>query len=363
MMLAYPELGTHLATGELRPAYVLTGEQDLLREQARKEIQAAAVGEVDTGFNLDRFDGESASIDQVLLACNMLPMMGARRAVIVQRALGYVEEGRGRSTGKGKGTAAETLIEYLKDPSPKTVLVLELEKSPDGRRKAWREIQKQVAVVRCDPLRDGEIEGWLAAEAKRRELRLGRAELRYLAVEFGTDLRRQLNELEKIALYATGRKIDVGELAEVLGRGKAQSIFRFTDAVADRDAAPALKQLGRLLREGEPPLRILALLDRTLGQLLVAREMGRGAGRGGELARTLGVPPRVADEIARRAATFEEHELIRAMAGLAACDRMLKTSGTPARLVLEGLVISLCDTRRRTVDGGQARTSLRGSTR
>ena len=336
MKLAYSQLDKHLASGKLAAAYVLSGDQDLFRELALEEIRKTALGGSSADFNLERFDGEKTTAEALVMAANTLPLLGLtesgdRRVLVVKRAKRLVE-----------GAPAETLVGYLKDPSPQTVLVMELESSPDSRRKAWKEIEKLVTVVQCDSLKEWQVEDWVAEQARSRELPLDSEAIRYLASEFGSDLRRQIGELEKISLYAGREKLDVQELAILLGRGKAQSIFKFTDAVASRQAAVALKQLGRLLDEGEPPLRILALLDRVLGQLLVAKELSHKRGRSGQLMKVLRVPPRAAENIARWSDRYEEQDLLDAIEGLFGCDRQLKTSGTPARLILEGLVLSVC---------------------
>jgi len=332
--LAYSQLDKHLATGKLAAAYILNGDQDLLRELALEKISKAALGDAVEDFNLERFAGEKSTPDSLVMAANTLPLLGltgGRRVLMVKRAKRLVE-----------GTQAEPLIGYLKNPSPQTVLVMELEASPDGRRKAWKEIAKNATIVQCDSLKDWQVGDWIAEQARNRGLVLGPEEVRYLAGEFGSDLRRQLSELEKISLYAGKEKLGVEELGALLGRGKAQSIFRFTDAFASRQPAVALKQLGRLLEEGEPALRILALLDRVLGQLLVAKELGSRPGRGRELTHVLRIPPQAAENIARWSDRFEEEGLIEAVRGLARCDRQLKSSGMPASLILEGFVLSVC---------------------
>ena len=308
--LAYSQLDKHLATGKLAAAYILNGDQDLLRELALEKISKVALGDSAEDFNLERFDGEKTTPDSLVMAANTLPLLdltgvtGWRRVLMVKRAKRLVE-----------GTQAELLIGYLKNPSPQTVLVMELEASPDGRRKAWKEIVKNATVVQCDSLKDWQVGDWIAEQTRNRGLALGQEEVRYLAGEFGSDLRRQLSELEKISLYAGKEKLGVEELGVLLGRGKAQSIFRFTDAFASRQPAVALKQLGRLLEEGEPALRILALLDRVLGQLLVAKELGSRPGRGRELTQVLRIPPQAAENIARWSDRFEEEDLIRSGAG------------------------------------------------
>ncbi len=347
MKLSYKSLREHLDGEVFAPAYLITGNQDLLCELASKEIQEAALSGEDAGFNLDKFDGETATIQEVIEACNMFPLMAARRLVRVRRASKLTRE-----------ADATVLLGYLESPSPQSTLLLELEKPPDGRRKTWKAVEKKAVVVECAPLKDREVESWLSDRAKRLRLKLGRDELRYMVAEFGSDLRRQLHELEKISLYSAGGKADMEDLAVLLGRGKAQSIFQFTEAVANRDRKTALKQLGRLLEEGESPLPILALIDRTVVQLLAAQEL-QGKRRPANAAGMLGVPPWKVERIIQQCSQFTEERLLVALDDIHKCDLALKTTGVPARLLLEGLVIALCQKdipRRQTTSTGATRS-------
>jgi DNA polymerase-3 subunit delta len=343
LKLPYSDLPEQLAKGPA-PLYILSGDQDLLREQAAAKIQLAVVGERPTAFNLERFDGETDTVDRVLMTANMVPLLGGRRFVLVKRAARLVE-------------SSEALLRYASDPSPHTVLVLDLEKKPDARRKGWKDLEKDAIVVACDAPPPWELEDWAAGEARARGLRLPRESARFLVTELGSDLRRITNELEKVVLYAGGEAIDVETVGAVLGRGKAQSVFKFLDAVSAGDAASALRQLGRLLEEGEPPLRILALIDRLVGQLRVAWEVQAARKKGGNLAAILGVPPRAAQAIAESASRLDRRFLRQAVAAVAETDRILKSSRLPDRVVLESLVISL--SRARPHRAAQARDAAR----
>ena len=341
MKLSYYKLPQHLDSGKLDPVYVVVGNQDLLRELAVNALTERAVDGEMTPFNYERFDGEDSDGAHVAMAANLLPMLGGCRVVVVKRARKLLEK-------------SEELQAYIGDPSPSTILVLELEKTPDKRRKAWKQVEKTTTVVSCDAPKAVELEEWVLEQAFQRELPLGRDAVRYLVAEFGTDLRRLLNELEKLSLYSLsrmsslssgGKKMDLKTIAAVLGRGKAQSIFKFVDAVGAGNSAQALRQLGRLLEEGEPPLKVLALVDRLFGQLRVTREVqaGSSGGRGGaNLARILGVPPYAVKGLSEAARRFDRAGLANALRRLSETDRILKSSALPPRLVLESLTISLC---------------------
>jgi DNA polymerase-3 subunit delta len=340
LRIPYSDLDSRLE-GNVEPSYLLAGDQDLLRELAAKKIQRAVVGESPSPFNFERFDGETVPDGSpIVIAASMMPLLGGKKLVLVKRASGLLEKDA-------------SLQAYLGSPNLGAVLVLDLEKKPDARRKGWKELEKSVAVVACDAPSPWELEDWVLEEGRARGLKLGRDEVRYLLTETGSDLRRLANELEKLSLYASGDRLDLESVAEVLGRGRAQSVFKFIDAVAGGDPGSALRQLGRLVEEGEAPLKILSLLDRLVGQLRLAKEAQSGGKREVNLAALLGAPPSAARAIGESARRLDEDFLRRAVKALADTDRLLKSSRLPQRAILEGLVLSLTRGGRR-LRGGRA---------
>ncbi len=336
MRFAYSGLASSLEK-RVEPVYLLVGDQDLLRELAAKKLQSAVVGEDPSPFAFERFDGESGDSSNMVMAANMMPLLGGRRFVLVKRASRLVE-------------SDAVLQAYLEDPNPNTVLVLDLEKKPDGRRKGWKDLEKIVIIVACDAPDPWELQDWVSEEGNARGLKLGREEVRYLVSEVGSDLRRLASELEKLSLYAapSGKaRMDLETMKEVLGRGRAQSVFKLTDAVASGDAPSAIRQLGRLLEEGEAPLRILALLDRLVGQLRIAKDALASGRKDSSLASLLGAPPPAARAIAERARRVDRDFLTRAVEALADADRLLKSTRLPHQVVMEGLVLELARGSRR----------------
>jgi DNA polymerase-3 subunit delta len=329
LKIGYAELEDRLEK-DVEPVYILLGDQDLLRDLAARKLQKAVVGENPSPFSFERFDGEIEGKDasRIVMAANTLPLLGGRRLVLVKRASALLE-------------GDPSLQVYLESPNPATVLVLDVEKKPDARRKGMKDLEKKVAIVACDAPKPWELEDWVDEEARARGLKLGRDEIRYLVTETGSDLRRLSNELEKLSLYASGDRLDLETVAEVLGRGRAQSVFNFIDAVAMGDGGSALRQLGRLLEEGEAPLRVLALLDRLVGQLRIAKDVQTSGKRDANLPGLLGAPPAAARAIADRARRLDREFLTKAVLALADTDRLLKSSRLPHDVVMEGLVLTL----------------------
>ena len=335
MKLRYTDLGKHLQAshGQVSSVFAVTGEEDLLRELAINRIVDHILAGGLTPFNYEKFDGEECDHEAIINSANTLSMIGGRRVIVVKRAEQLLAK-------------FPEVLGYVVDPSPDTVLLLEFSKSPDKRRKSWKELERKVTVVACETLDVAGVEKWVAEQAKGLDIQLGTNEVRYLISEFGTELRRLSKELEKMSLYATdatGERLDVDTISSVLGRSKAQSVFKFIDALAVGDSTKALRQLGLLLDEGEPPLRILSLIDRLVGQLRIANEFvcSRKTNKG-ELAQLLRIPRFAANNLSLSAKRFNRTKLDAAVVLVANTDLLIKSSSTSPRVALEKLAVSLC---------------------
>ncbi len=102
------ELQRELASGRLRPAYLLAGSEALLRDEASRAITEAVLADGPRDFNFDRFDGAQLYRGSAA-GCSSFAS-GARRAASrrAARAGGEgsrVEDARGGDCRRGGGAA------------------------------------------------------------------------------------------------------------------------------------------------------------------------------------------------------------------------------------------------------------------
>jgi DNA polymerase-3 subunit delta len=311
-----------------QPVYLIHGPELLLREDALAAISQAVLDPELADFNEDRFEAGQCSVPEVIAAAQMLPMMAERRLVVL------------RDVGKLKGDALKPLAEYLTDPSPSTVLVLEAEKV-DMRRAPFPKIKKVGAVVDCKAPYENRLPGWIAARVRQMGRRIEPEAAQFLAGYIGADLSNLAAELEKAAIYAGNGIIDIEAVSETVGAGRVHTVFELTDALGDRRPAAALKALGTLLDAGEAPLKIQAIIVRHYRMLWKA-----SGARGGDLARTLGVPPFLARKLAAQVRRYGDEELSDSFRRFAQVDLDLKGGASSPRRTLEDEILML--SRRRS---------------
>ncbi len=300
---------SQIAAGTLDPLYLVTGDDDVAMTAL-----AAALGEsVDEGvraFNVQRFFGSDTGTTMAMVcdAARTLPLLAARRVVVLHQADQLLAGRRGRpadaggeATGDARpGGQLALLKEYAGAPMPHAVVAV----MGVGLAKVFEPLARQATVVLCE-LSDDVIR---ALEAEH-GVRFDRPAANWLRQRAGADLARLRADAERVVLYAGGRStITDGMVTEVVGRASATNNLWLE--VAGRRTASALRELELELAEGAVPVMVLGLLRSVAERTVAARDL-----------------PTAIDALMRT-------------------DLALKSSGGDPRVLLERLIVELCGTAR-----------------
>ncbi len=302
---------------EPKPVYYLLGDQAYLR----KKTFEAALEQVARGartFDWRVYDLEKDSEAALVEECRTPPWMSPRRWLWVHNA---------RLGGKD-------LLEYLGRPSPRTVLVLELEKKPAG----W----PAQPVVEM-PSRTNAV-AWVRQRAEAEGYRIDVAAARTMVELAGEDLQRLESELEKLFLLRLDqRRIDRDSVLGMVFPARDFDIFTLIGALAARDSSRALTILGRLFEAGMTPQAVLAMFHWNFRRLAVAREYLERGRPFDEILRKLKIWSYRGKE--REVRQLSPRRLRQVLLRLQQTDRLTKTTSLDGRTLIERLVIDTCGTR------------------
>lgn len=309
--------------------YFLFGDDDFLKDDAVRQLVAAAVEPSTRDFNLETRRAAELDREALEMLLGTPPMMAERRVVII------------RDVGALKKDARGMLDRYLEHPAADTVLVLQ---SPAGG-KAEKALEKKALAVEFSQLTGERVPKWIAHQATTMlgmSITPGAIDLLETAV--GSDLAALAAELDKLASYVRGRAdaasataIDEHAVSDVVGVRRGETLGDLLDAVAERDTARALGLVPHILQQPKTTAVsvVMALAVQTLAMAWGRAGRARGAGaREGEyfalLKETGAFPMRSWGDAARcwsrNAARWSSSELDAALELLLAADRALKES-------------------------------------
>jgi DNA polymerase-3 subunit delta len=320
------ELEAELARRRVRPAYLLAGPEPLLREDARRALEAAVLAPGTRDFNLDRLDGEACTPAALEDALRALPVLAERRLVVLREP-----ETRRRGAEAPLLERLAALVAELPDP-PQSVLVVVAER-PDARARWVRAFSEPSVRVECEaPRYAREIAAFARREAARQGVSLGAGAAEALADRIGPQLLLLRQEIAKAALFAgPGRPVTRAHVLETATDAAEEPMWALTDAIGEGRLPDALELLARLQAGGAPAPVVLGALASHFRKLVRLRGGGRVA-----------APPYALRKLEAQARRYTPVRLRAALRAVHETDERLKGRGElSGELALERLVLSL----------------------
>ena len=312
-----------------QPLYLLLGTERFLRDAAARSITEAALrGTLLREFNECSFNLLRDSVQAAIAAAEQLPMMSDRRVVRI------------RDFGRLRENDEETLVRYLNNPSPSTVMIF-IADDLDKRKKATKVLLDNCAVVDFPPLKDAEARAWAKSRLKELKVTADDAVLSEIISLVGTDVQTLFNELDKLAsaVANTGR-IMPAVVDELIGRSRELSNFELGDHILANNRKRALETLYRLLHDGAEPVMLIGLIAGNFHRLALAKHLLAKGGRE-EVFRNVSLPPFKRDAYIANLQRNDAAKIARGLQLTAAADLAIKTSQATPRLQLEMLVCEL----------------------
>jgi DNA polymerase-3 subunit delta len=220
--------------GQFDGAYYIYGEDEFQKDDAVKQIVAAAVDPATRDFNLEFRRGGELTAEMVESLVGTPPMMADRRVAVIRDVTAMKKEARKR------------LDAYLTRPSHDTLLLMVA--APGA--KADRALEKSATPLEFEPLEDHRIAKWIAHHAStayHTEITPEAAELLQSAV--GNDLYLLVAELDKLASYTNGGTITESAVGDVVGITRGETVGDLLDTVLRHDAAGAVELVPHILMQ------------------------------------------------------------------------------------------------------------------
>lgn len=352
---------TQIKRGDIPPVVLLLGSEAYDRRRCREALIAAHLPEDERDGALAHHDLSEVTLAETIDDARAMSLFASRRVILATSAevalprTGKAGDDDDDESGKGAGGAGfECLAQYVKSPTPGTVMVFEAcryDFEGDDKKKNER-IQKFFSAVPCvvelKRYSLSEARGILVEMAKKVKLALGPGVAETLAESLGGDVGRIATEIEKLATFAgSDRTITIQDIAELIPDARETTIFELVNALGRRDRARALQVLDTLCRDGEYLPLALSFLSGQMRMALVAKELRLTTASQiqGQFAKS-GIPVwgSRAEQISQTATKFSKEQLERGMKLIFAADRDLRSARPDDRVVMEKFVIELTAT-------------------
>ncbi|MDZ4745176.1 MAG: DNA polymerase III subunit delta [bacterium] len=335
-----------IKSGVYPPVLLLFGEEELLVDEAARNIYAAATADDLSGMNNDALEGEGMSLDAILMIARSFPMMGDRRVVWVRR----FDKVIGAKDKKGN----DLMAAYMKSPSESTFLLLTASLSSiDGlqasMQKSAATAQRKIAAQKppigallksakwheFPRMREAQVRTWVRARGTAIGLAIDDGAIDFLLLRCGTQLRDLALELDKLKTYVGDRTAaTLDDINAIVGAGKTYNIFELQRAIGRADVSNAYTILTRMMEAERQEMLIIAMLTRYFLALFKLTDL-RGSTDRADVAKRAGIPMFAVGDHMEALDRLGAARVERALMLLVKADATIKSSSSDALTVLQ----------------------------
>jgi DNA polymerase-3 subunit delta len=344
--MSLEEFKEKLEKGKPVPAVLLYGDQPFLRDACRAQLIERFVPEAVRAWAVSRFSAGRGETQAALDQARSMPMLSKQQVVFLEEAEAIEDLAE-----KNREAAVEAIEEYLKNPAPFTVLVMEAAKL-DMRMQLGKKLAEYSLVVEVGLGENADERNAASVVlaktlAKKPGVEFAKGAAEDLAEFVSGDLMRLKTEVDKLTTFAAERKVVRREDVRALVISeKTTTIWEVADLLATRQPNKALEFIERLLREGEEPVAMIGGMAWMYRKLIEASEV-RGATNGWQAARALGMRPEQAELALQCARRISKERLLDGLTALQEADDRLKGGGSKEpRIVMEFLIWRLTGVQR-----------------
>ncbi len=327
--------------------YIFHGEDDFSITKSLEEIKRGLGDQALLATNTTVFDGQKLTLDQLRAVCGTVPFLAEKRLVIIEGLLGRFGS-RGKSRRQKKiapptepKAEYKAFADYLCNIPDSTVLVL-----MDGGIKSSNPLLKELsarAEVRSFPiLREDRLSQWIQREVAEQGATISPEAVDLLAKLVGGNLWIMTNEINKLALFTSGRRIEVEDIKAIVSSAQEANVFAMVDAILDFKVGVAEQSLEQLLQRGASSAYLLVMLSRQVRLIVQARELRRQRKPEAEIQSRLGLTPFALRKTLEQAQRYPLERLKQVYHKLLETDLYIKTGKFEGGLALNLLVAELC---------------------
>jgi DNA polymerase III subunit delta len=303
-------------------------------------------------LNCTILDGHKLTILQLREACETMPFLANRRLVLVYSLLRRFDpatksenDDTNTETPAVEPSFTKDIITFLTHVPPFTHLVFIESKLLSTRNPVFKyAVANNDSIIKqCDKPGNDTLPGWIAHQAKSKNIAIAGDAARLLANQVGNNLTQLDTELEKLAAFASYHTIQVEHVNGLIMENLEARIFNLADALGRRERHTALHELEVLFLTGAHPLYILSMVVRQYRLLIMAKELiDAGNAKTLVLMQELKVRDFVAERLLQQAGLYHTAELLAVFNKLLQIDQQIKTGQIEGELALELLIVDIC---------------------
>ena len=275
--------------------YILTGEDDFTLTQALDGIKNEIGDPAALSVSTTTLDGGEVTPEQLRTVCETVPFMSGKRLVIVDGLLARFEPRNRprRQPGRTRQTTDQPdrhkPFSLILEKLPESTIVVLREGKISGGNPLFKELSGKATSKTFPPVKGVALSKWAQNRVTAEGGSIAPKALTLLTRLVGSDLWIMTSEIDKLILFAKGRRIEEEDVRTVVGYAQETTVFVMIDAILDFKAELAEQSLQKLLQSGSAPSYLLTMLARQVQLIVRAKDLKNRRTPNAEIQSRLGI--------------------------------------------------------------------------
>lgn len=209
------------------PVYLLHGEEPYFIDKISDYIEDHVLDENEKAFNQTVVYGKDTEPYQLISLLKEYPAGAPYKVVIVKEAQDLKD--------------IEILENYLKNPVPTSILVMNFKhKKIDKRKKFYLSAREKGIIFESKPVYERNIQQWISEYVQSQGYTITTKSVSLLAEYLGTNLGKITNEVQKLLInIPADKQIDENDIEKNIGISKDFNVFELQDALGNKNVIKA----------------------------------------------------------------------------------------------------------------------------
>lgn len=206
--------------------------------------------------NIESFDLNSMSIEELMEEANYLSLFDDQRIIIAKNAYVF-------GSDKDNKTNSELILKYMDHPNENTTLIFTYNGKVDMRKKIVKDLKEKYKLINIEKLAYNDLVEKIRILVKKDNFTIDLESINYIINNCLNNYDLIYNEIEKIKLYYVNPcKFDFNDVKKIVSKSIEENNFKFVELVINRDLKKAFNLLEDFSILKIEPISLINLLAR-----------------------------------------------------------------------------------------------------
>lgn len=336
-MIDIGEFQKRIKNNVIDRCYIFCGYDEQLIKENIKFLTDKTIENDFYDFNYIQFDGNFAESEEILNACETVPFMSRKRAVVIYRA-DFLKETEDRN----KKNLYDFVYKYINNIPEYCMLILYcvFESKREKPSKNILKLDKKVCTIKADRLKGEYLVKKVKEIFDMKGKNIGVTELRLFCSLIEGDMGVIENEADKLYWYTYGREIKKEDINALFSKNSDKDIFDVVDFISQRKVNKALELLNELITKGEKIPYILYMIERQFKLLLLIKTGVESGKNKNILSKELKLNPYICEKMIIQDQKFTIYQIETAIKLCIDAEQKMKSTSCNQKTEMELLIIN-----------------------